>query len=94
MEGNSSVPSMQLTRGNGLMAKFSMAGLLDMLAVELGDVIGWLGHQGQAGRVIPQVRSGCLHPPSAVPTVTNLGTPPCRGSDFHLCLKCSAKKFC
>lgn len=55
------------------MAAVLMAGLLELI-----DLIGWPGHQGQAGSVTPQVGSGSLQPPtpppSAIPTMIHLGT--------------------
>lgn len=75
------------------MAMLLMASLLEILVAKLVDSIGWLGHQGQAGRVIPQVGSGCLHPSSAVSTVINLGSSPHSGSNFYICPKYSARKL-
>ena len=59
-----------------LIATLLMAGLLGLLAEEMADPIRQLGHQGQAGRAIPQVGGSYLHPPSAVPTVINPETLP------------------
>ena len=67
--------------------------LLDQLAAEMNDPIGWLEHQGQTEGVIPHLWGGYLHLPSALPSVIKLGTSPLDGSDFYVCPMCLAKKL-